>query len=999
MKSDFTSRLKCGVSAIAVATTLTFGIQASYAANQEAVEDEKLIEDDMPLVEEVIVTGSRLRKNIFTSTAPLDVIMTDSAMTQGIGDVGALLQSATIASGSSQVTAASSTAFVQNGGLGTNTISLRGLGANRTLVLLNGRRAGPAGVRGGVSSFDFNVIPLAAVERIEILKDGASSIYGSDAVAGVVNLITKRGDGGSIDAFYSQPFESGGEELRINATWGQEFEKGYFRVSADYYKKSELAKGDRDYFQCGEQYIFDPDTGARADTIDPRTGKAWCNDLLWGHVWVYDYAGNSNVPARAKMQYDYDGDLAQYIPPLEAGADPNWMVAPAGWFPVAYDQTSDGVTNADHPFQDASSLIPEIERFTIMADGEYEIADNVTAYAEVLLNRRKTKSNGYRQYWSYIYNENFFAGNPLSAGWTGAQWLSPTPITDHSGSDVTVDYSRFVAGLKGEINERWNYDLSFQYSRSDGEYTEKQIYKDAVEDQNWLSGSCAGTVTSVRGVPCIDIPWLDPEFLRGNISSEMRDFLFGEETGTTLYEQYSVDGWIGGETFELPAGPVNAGFGFHYRNDEITDTPGDITRVVLPDGTEVSNAWGTSTAGVTSGSDRIYALFGEADVPLVEGKTFMEDLSLNVSGRHTNSRESGTGWTYKVGLNWTITPEIRIRANQGTSFRTPALFELYLADQTSSQRQSALDPCVRWGAALDAGDLSQRIADNCAADGLAADYAGGAISATIITGGGRGILKNETSTSKTIGAIWTPGFTDLSVSVDYFDIEIRDEVTQLGGAQIVFGCYNSEFFPDEPLCDQFERNAQLNNIIDNVKDSFINIATQRNRGLDVSALWRTETPLGDLTVSTQHTFQFEDVVALFEDTSKDSNGFMGDPKWTGRLDMTLNHEDWSFFWGVQFIGAASNEENFGGDLITTRGREVRIVLKTDMVTYHNASVSRTFEDQGITALVGISNIFGKAPPRLTTLNLGEVSTEGNSAFYSQYNWTGRQIFFNLKKIF
>ena len=143
-------------------------------------------------VEEVVVTGSRIRRDTFSSTSPIDVLSVDIAELQGVEDLAGLLQTATVASGSSQVTAASSTAFVQAGGTGAQTISLRGLGANRTLVLLNGRRAGPAGIRGQVSSFDLNTIPLSAVENVEILKDGASSVYGSDAVAGVVNIITDK---------------------------------------------------------------------------------------------------------------------------------------------------------------------------------------------------------------------------------------------------------------------------------------------------------------------------------------------------------------------------------------------------------------------------------------------------------------------------------------------------------------------------------------------------------------------------------------------------------------------------------------------------------------------------------------------------------------------------------------------------------------------------------------------------------------------------------------
>ena len=256
-------------------------------------------EDEATEIEEVVVVGSRIRKDIFTHSAPIDVVLTEQAAVQGVAAMGDLLQTTTVAAGSAQVTAASSTAFVQNGGIGTQTLSLRGLGANRTLTLLNGRRIGPAGTRGAVSSFDLNILPLAAIERVEILKDGASSIYGSDAVAGVVNIITKKGDGGTVDAFVGVPQDSGGEETRLSASWGQSFSRGNFRVTADYHKNDELTMGDRDFLSCPQMYIFDPNTGERADPIDPRTGQPRCADPnggIWGHVWLYDYQTDGNVP-------------------------------------------------------------------------------------------------------------------------------------------------------------------------------------------------------------------------------------------------------------------------------------------------------------------------------------------------------------------------------------------------------------------------------------------------------------------------------------------------------------------------------------------------------------------------------------------------------------------------------------------------------------------------------------------------------------------------------
>ena len=173
---------------------------------------------------QIVVTGTRIRQPEFTSPDPVARIDPQIAQREGKLSTADTLQSSPIASGSTQITSAISSNFVTNGGPGAQTIDLRGLGANRTLVLLNGRRAGPAGTRGGVSSFDLNVLPQAIVKQVDILKTGASSIYGSDAIAGVVNLITKTDfDGIQIDGFGNVPFRSGGEEFSGSVLWGKTF--------------------------------------------------------------------------------------------------------------------------------------------------------------------------------------------------------------------------------------------------------------------------------------------------------------------------------------------------------------------------------------------------------------------------------------------------------------------------------------------------------------------------------------------------------------------------------------------------------------------------------------------------------------------------------------------------------------------------------------------------------------------------------------------------------
>lgn len=846
-------------------SALCLAMSAGFAHAQDADDEVVEVPAEAPATpdasearqDKVVVTGSRIARDEFSSSAPIDVLTADEAQIEGIADVASLLMTSTAASGSAQVNSAVSSAFVSNGGTGAETLSLRGLGANRTLFLLDGRRAGPSGTRGSVSSFDLNSIPLAAVERVEILKDGASAVYGSDAIAGVVNIITRKDDGGTIDGFISTPEKGGGEEFRLSGTYGKSFERGSVRVTADYYKSRKLARGDRDYLDCGEAYAFNPDGGGRADVIDPRTGEYQCQDLLWGHVWIYDYAGaDTNVPTTFPYlaQYDYDGHLAANgLPGYPNTGNPFQLSVPAGFYPIYYDGSgpplindiddlpawagitvgdeSRGLVDYDHPFQDAETLQPEVERITFLVSGEFELSSNITAYGEALYNRRETFSDSYRQFWSYHYGEDslgLFGGTgmnpePSAQGWTGLQWFSPTAISDRADEEVVVEYQRYVAGLRGDFNgflDGFSWDLAFQYSDSQGDYTEDFIYGDSIYDYNFQTDLCAtqnGGVTSVTGRPCVDVPWFDPELLRGNYSQEVEDFLFTRETGNTEYTQSSVEGYITGPLFELPAGTLSAAVGFLYQEDEITDTPSGIVLA--------GNAWGASSAGITTGKQEQTAIYGEVEIPLLADLPLVENLTFTASGRLTDiNTVDETGDNYRIAANWQVTPEIRLRATQGTSFRAPGLFELYLADETSFVRQGLIDPCINWAAP----DTPTIIQTNCAADGIPGDFVGGAISADLFRGGGLGLLEPETSENFSAGFVYTPTYADLSVAIDYFDIEINDEITTLSAAQILDACYTSENFPNDPLCSRFDRNAPDAtdaNRITAVRAQFINVAS------------------------------------------------------------------------------------------------------------------------------------------------------------------------------
>ncbi len=976
----------------------------SPAMSQETANDQ-----NVDGVEEVVVTGSRIRRDTYSSAAPMDVVLAETAISKGVPDLATMLQTATVAAGSPQVT----DVLTGAGGLGASTLSLRGLGANRTLVLLNGRRAGPAGVLGSVSSFDLNVIPVPAIERVEVLKVGASAIYGSDAIGGVVNIITKKDEGANLNAFISQPVESGGERQRLSGSWGKRFDRGYFRATADYSHQEEMTRGQRDIFKCDEHYYFDQTTGERADLIDPRTGEYFCDGSTWGHVWVYDYAhtvgdGTTNVgPPIFLMQYDYDGALAANgVPQLApAGGNPNWMTTPPGWYPTERgDPLTNSLTNSDHPWQDLASLVPETDTYTLLLEGDYQLKDGVDIYAEALLSRRETKKVYFSQVWTYLYNfdsgDAGFPSDPLSVGWTGAQWLSPLAASNNRYSLVTVDYQRFVAGLRGESLpslENWNWDISVQYSRSDGEYEDAVTVKDAVKMSEYQTSSCVGQVTPVSNRPCVDVRWLDPHFLRGEMTQAERDFLFDVEVGKTDYTQWSVSAHVSGDVVDLPAGSAAVAVGGAYRVDELVDTPGALTLA--------ENVWQGATRGVTRGDDRTYAFFAEVDVPLLADKPLVNRLDFNGAVRYTEVRSYGSGTTYQLGLNWALTPALRLRSTFGTSFRTPSLYELYLSKGSGSNLARNGDPCMNWGPKLAMGEVTQRIADNCAAEGIGPNvfYT---LSGTTVTGGGAGLLKAETSETLSAGFVWQPGFVDFSFSADYFDIEVDDEVDVFGAKNILFACYDSPFFPEEPLCDLFDRHSPdepLPYLIGEVRDSFINIAEQRVRGVDFAARYAHDLPgrWGRLVVDSQHTYQFEHTTGVFNSTAEDEAGMGGNPEWVGNLNLTLNRDLWSFFWGMRYVGSTDNTEHFGRDWTTSDiGEIVDIDLKAEFTMYHNFSVSRMF-DNGFIARLGVSNAFNELPPRMTSwLTGGEVDVTGAGvAFYSQYDWVGRRFFLNFAKDF
>jgi iron complex outermembrane receptor protein len=1012
-------------------------MMASPAAAQDTAPAETDAAETAAPEDAIVVTGSRLRLTPFNSPDPISVIDPEIAAKEGKFDLASTLQSSPVAAGSTQITSAISSNFVTAGGPGAQTIDLRGLGPNRTLVLLNGRRAGPAGTRGGVSSFDLNVLPQSIAENVQILKTGASSVYGSDAVAGVVNIITKTDTNGiELSGNVSAPFAGGGEEYRLSGIWGKTFSRGHILIAGDYTKVNELKRGDRSYLACPEAYTFRED-GSRADLIDPRTGQPKCEDLRWGHVWTYnlidnlqfDGPGGPNTGLNTSpngqtilVQYQYPGETLG-VPAYGAPAYPGDFGTPAGWFPTGYDPASTAIQNSYHPFQADGTIIPSTKLYTAYAEGAFELSDSIELFGEFLFNRRETYQNGWRQFWNFGYTGDLYGtgggpGTIWADGWTGVNLVSPTAITDQSDSSQKVDYYRGVGGARGDFGgtKNWRWEVYGQYSKSIGKYRTQQALQDAYDTGYFQTASCVGTVTPISGKQCVDLRWMDPDFLAGNLTQAEKDFYFEWEEGKTVYSQATGEATVSGDLFTLPAGAVQLAGGITWRRDKINDVPGEITRA--------GNAWGASTSGITAGKAITKEAFAEINVPVFEGKPFFENLTLSAAGRVTSVKstrasdgvsDSDNGnFTYKLGVNWALNDVLRFRASYGTSFRAPALFEQFLADETSFPAQRNIDPCIQWANGLANGTTTQRIADNCAADGIPGNHPGTGVSATATSRGGLGNLEAETSTALVVGAVLSPKFgflpdTTINLAVDYFDIKVKGEITQLGAANILFGCYDSVDFPNDPLCDLFTRGqtAAPNNVRE-VRDQFVNIARQRNSGVDLNVNIRHDLgKLGRISLTADMTWQTKDSFRLLPTSpATTDNGQAGSPKWVGDFRANwITNSGLSLFYGLNVIGGTSDVEEFlqdnGNDPCIDSVVYGRYCpdLTTPTTFYHNASVTQEIADGRFELTLGVSNIFNTRPPRVSVLNGGQIATLGGVVVASQYPFTGRRGFVNVRAKF
>lgn len=935
-------------------------------------------------VGELVVTGSHLKHTQYNTPAPVQIITTDDSKLEGLIDPTAILQGSTAAAGYSQINQQFGQ-YVVNGGPGADTIGLRGLGSQRTLVLLNGRRLNPAGVSGTVADVDLNVIPDALVDRYEVLKDGASSIYGSDAIGGVINIITRdKFDGLNISTSDSIPQEGAGNIYEVSLTGGRVRDNYHILFGLQYHQEDRIRIKDLPGGACPSDLEQLPTGGGYTSNRSYANGAPYCantqtdylTDYSTGLTWVLDANQPANMPYTPFVQDDF-------------GVTPR-------------------ITNiaTDPRTADVDAYSP-VQRTAFTLLGGVDLPHNTEFYFEDLVTNRRSQQAAYLP---ELFPASFSdAVNVSISPFNPFQGDLVVPVTTLPVQNFSQDVwaGRFLFGLRGDFGsllKGWTWDTSLIYGFSRATYIDHPLLTSKVENALNVvpyTGQPGVTSSEVRTSPVDGMPYTcaidvtDPgegcypvnffESYTALASDPALKYMRTTERGRTDYDQVVLDATANGPVFKLPAGELMGVVGLEARYDKLYDNPG-------PDSIN-QNIFNESTAGITQGDDDVVEVYAEAEAPIVKGVPGIDQLTLNLSGRFTDYKTGGSDFTYKVGANWQIIPSLRIRATYGTSFRGPALYENYLASQTSFSE--AQDPCYQY----QQDDPSSNLYKNCATalagvHQTAPLWPGYSSTPEVLTQGAQGRLKSETSKNLTVGPVWQPSFADLQVSIDYFRIEVDNEIARLGDVNILNLCYDSaQFYNGSPYCTLVSpRDSQGDIAL--INDSYLNISEQIISGVDVSARYQNKFSFGRLILDAEVTRAFEDNQELFPGAGfTNFTGTFGEPRWVGDGEMRFKRGDWEFVYTVNYLGD-QNEYGLTGE--TPGGRYLEYQAAQ---FYHSLSVM--YEADKWKVIFGVRDILNSYPPVISnnpdTAYAPRVGEFTNG--YGNLNLYGRTFFVSLSKDF
>lgn len=1018
-----------------------------------------------------MVTGSRLRRGTYNSISPLQVITAESQREVGLINAADILQSSTASSG--QQIDLTFNGFVTDNGPGTSTVSLRGLGADRTLVLLNGRRLAPSGVEGAPSAPNLNQVPASLVQQYDLLLDGASSIYGSDAIGGVANVILRKDfDGVEFSLSQESPGQPGGDDTNLSLAWGENYDRGFFGVGIEYNKSVAVSVGDRAWT-----------AGCDMHREVDENGNINSTDLFLSRVYgmTPTPCKTSSLAGRVIVSPRAAGSI-YYTPGRSNGGWPGFSESSLyGRFGV--DGNGDGQTDVD--FQDydldnvdqAANIFPNFERFSAMTYGEYTFEGemNISLFFETLYGRTDVSGRGSTaQLFPVVPANNPFnicnpngvrgvdcglaydalLSNPnvqrtaAAAGISNAVLrrqrvgaLGPTSTRivaavegDRSGFSVTNETIRVVTGIRADLPQfnkgsfsGWYFSADFVYNHAKGVSSRLGIREDlldlslatTIEDPNNPGQYICGVDNNGDGIPdgtdgCVPID-LFAGSLYQNVTGDFatqaeRDYLFDSRDFDTVYEQYTLSGFLGGSVYSLPAGDISLGVGIELREDEINSIPDDVARDGL--------FFGFFSDGGAVGGKYTREAYVEMAIPLLGDLPLVSELELNLSARYTEDEYYGSAWTHATKVGYRPFDSLLLRFTRGTSYRAPNLRENFLQGQSGFL--NLFDPCVVPESAIDAITGYNPGADMRAPEVLANCLANGIDPLTLFNGissysveistGGSLDLNEETSVSTTWGFAFQQPFTnafDLSVGATYYDYNISNVIIEPSAQFIINDCYNKVAM-DSVFCGRIARGAD--GLLDLVSSGFLNRANETVRGVDINIDIEKTLTLGgrvfefsfnailNRSLEQSTTDLNQDGVAVFEDDV----GFFGFPKWRGRYGFRLDYGKHRATWEINYLGKQGHDPEdidplsdiFGSSSTcvgpSLGGVRCRDVAEVGSYTLHHTSVS--YRGDLWTIALGLRNVFNKAPPRVDS---SEASTINGTLIGRGYDINGRSLFFNI----
>ncbi len=742
---------------------------------EETVQEELKAKSD-----EVVVTGSRIKRDTFNSISPLQVIDTDFAADQGLFNPVEILQSSSTASG--QQIDSTFQGFVLDNGPGSETIDLRGLGASRTLVMINGRRMAPAGVEGAPSQPSINLIPRTLVDRYDLLTDGASSVYGSDAVAGVINVILKNDfDGLEVEAFADTPEQGDGQDYTLGANYGITGDRGYIGFGGEYRFQEAWTTGDRDFLRNCETYREYTENGEIRTVNISAVGDAAAQGLT--------IPTSECVPDRLTQRFIVSGGNPNgrrfgsiyYNPEYSSTNIPGYnFLSLYGVYP---DADGDGVVDVissdfspNGQQADQRQLVNEQEQFSLMATGEYtmEGSMNFTPYFEAMhVNIKTDATGGQGQLFPFVpANNPFNPCNPAAVGgvdcglaydavlndpayiarFQAVQGVTPQQLpflfsgpvgavrvrpvigvlNDRNNVKTDLDQNRIVLGARGDLPQinfgtlsDWTFDASFTHSSSSGSAQRSGIREDRLNfglgiDPN-TGADLAGPCMAAAGSP------VDPSVANGCVPLNLfAPSLMGVAAGGTFATQAETDYVFDIRDFDTS---YSQSIFEGYVTGNIASLPGGNVSLLLggqirhdeldsqPDDIARDGLFfGFFNDAGAVGEKLTKEAYGELVIPLGTGKQFFRQFDVELAGRLTDDEFYGTNETYSIKAGYRPVDSLLLRGTLGTSFRAPTLRENFFLGQSGFS--TLTDPCAVPAAALSGqlGNNSYNRADDPRSD-------------------------------------------------------------------------------------------------------------------------------------------------------------------------------------------------------------------------------------------------------------------------------------------